>query len=243
MSPTSIEYRLNHLESMLGIDSNHDIGENVGVAPLGGPGDEPAAESMTKKHDSLNLQSRTDNLLDSISSLFGENLSVGSKLDEIDDLSSTLCPPGLLLNSMHALNSSSSGGAYRKQEILARYDELLAAFELLEKIRDLITVSHPSLVKKLQVAETAVGGVKVEGLLDDIASAPIFASSSFDFAADPSNRKKLSDLTKEVMSLREKSLSLSERMDHMIDDYYSKMSAMNEKMVILKEGLGRKKKC
>mmetsp|Transcript_1695 Transcript_1695/g.3088 ORF Transcript_1695/g.3088 Transcript_1695/m.3088 type:complete len:252 (+) Transcript_1695:115-870(+) len=243
MDSSSIEHRLNALESLLEIKYNCSTGGKSSAAIE--EGDSPVLSSgdNSTNTDDVNLQSRLDTLIESTISHLGRHEHLETKLDEIDKLGNELCPSGLFLHS--SMNTSSQSalalcGAYRKQEILVRYQELTEAFELLEKIRDLLIISNPSLVKKLQMANGPTsggggGGFIGEGVLDDIMSAPILANSSFAFAADPKNRKRLGDLTNEVLMMREKSLSLSKRLDDMIDYYYSAMSKMNEKMVLLQE--------
>jgi hypothetical protein len=227
MDSASIEHRLNALESMLEDKYHHGI---LGKLSAADEGDDNITNSNVS-----NLQSRIDTLLDSTISHLERHDDLETKLDAIDELGNELCPSGLFLHSTNTGGTSALCGTYRKQEILVKYEELTEAFELLEKIRDLLTVSNPSLVKKLQKSNGPAGAINVEGVLDDVVSAPILASSSFAIAADPLNRKRLSNLTTEVLNLREKSLSLSRKLDNMIDYYYSTMSKMNEKMVLLQE--------
>lgn len=228
MDSSSIEHRLNALESMLEDKYHHGILGKISAADEGD-------DNITNSNVS-NLQSRIDTLLDSTISHLDRHEDLETKLDAIDELGNELCPSGLFLHSTNTGGTSALCGTYRKQEILVKYEELTEAFELLERIRDLLTVSNPSLVKKLQKSNGPAGGaINGEGLLDDVISAPILASSSFAIAADQQNRKRLSNLTTEVLNLREKSLSLSRKLDNMIDYYYSTMSKMNEKMVLLQE--------
>lgn len=245
MESSSIERRLNALEVMLDIQCNR-VREGKSSAASKGDDSSGSADDITTNNDAgddrNNVQARIDALFESTVSQLRRHQHLESKLDEIDELGNELCPSGLFLHSTNTTGGPSAiCGTYRKQEILVRYDELTDAFEMLEKIRDLLSISNPPLAKKLQVANGSTGVDKGEGLLDDVISAPILASSSFAFAADPHNRKRLNDLTNEVLTIREKSLSLSKRLDEMIDYYYFTMSKMNEKMLLLQEEIEPRK--
>ena len=215
---TSIEKRLSHLETALGIN------ENSAQSDTG---------SSTDSDTQTDIQSRIHNLQESTNFFFQES-SLTSSLKECDRLARELSPSGLLFTT-DATNSSSS--VHRKQEILARYEELQNVFEALEKIRDILLISNPSLAKK------SGGAGKTEDFsADHIVSAPILSSFSFAFAADPVNEERLNVLTKDVLDVRERSYNFSRRVDAMVDRYYSVMDAVNEKMVLLQEEtMGTKK--
>jgi hypothetical protein len=238
---SSIEYRLNALEYVLGINPNHREAQEASryVETQDGA---IAAHDPTRNLNKLNLETRIDTLLDSCNSLYKDSSHLHVELDDINILAQDLSPTGILLHSVNLAGSSSLGGTYRKHEILARYDELTMTFELLDKMRDLVIFSNPSLARKLQQMKNAESAGIIQGLIDDIVTAPIISSTSYSFAADPVNRKRLSDLTSEVLKLREKSLCLSKQLDNIIDDYYSVMIALNEKMAILRDDFNREKK-
>lgn len=211
MSP-SFEKRLRYLETALDINTTSQ-NERDACSRVG---DTQSQES---------IQSRVDKLKESTQFFFQES-SLASKLRECDKIAQELSPSGLLLTVDTATSSAS---VHRKQEILARYEELQNAFESLEKIRDMLLISNPSLAKQSD------SGGENQLSADYIMSAPILSSSSFAFASDPKNEERLKMLTHDVWDARERSYNLSKRVDALVDRYYSVMDAVNEKMVLLQE--------
>lgn len=213
---SSIEKRLCHVENCLGINAgNHN--ENV---------------TNAGKEVLVDVQCQIKRLLNSTEDCLNEK-SLGLIMRECDKLGKDLSPSGLML-SIDATNSP--GSVHRRQEILTRYEELQNAFEKLEQIRDILTISNPLLAKESQTIN-ANGGKNEELSTDRIVSAPILSSSSFTFATDPGNIERLNSVTTDIINVRDRSYNLSRRVDAMIDRYYSVMDTVNEKMVALKEEL------
>jgi len=221
---TTVEQRLNQIEATLGFEN------------LARNGSERSSSNSSYNQD---VQTRLQSLLDSTSSLLKEspNSALDITLKECDELARDLSPSGLLLKSDAA--TSSSVGVYRKQEILARFEELESTFELLAKIRDLLMTSNPTFAKDLQ-ARTSKGGSDPISV-DHIVSAPILTDSSFTFAADAVNVKRLNTLAADLLDAQERSMSLANRVDAMLDRYYAAMTAVNEKMVLVQEEAAREK--
>jgi len=190
-----------------------------------------AALGIKGSDDAPDIQSRVQTLLESTNSQTSQAY-LDSNLKECDKLARELCPSGLLLTSATTDPINASAGLARHEELLARYEELQNAFEKLAKIRDTLMISNPALAKELQ-AKAGSGG-KNESV-DHIVSAPILASSSFTFAADPVNEERLNTLTDNILDVRDRSSSLARKVDGMVDRYYSVMNAVNEKMVLLQE--------
>jgi len=222
---TTVEQRLNQIEATLGFEN---LTQN---------GSERSTSDSSYHQD---VQTRLQSLLDSTNSLLKEspNSALDITLKECDELARDLSPSGLLLKSDAA--TSSSVGVYRKEEILARFEELESTFELLANIRDLLMTSNPTLGKDLQ-ARTSKGGKSDPISVDHIVSAPILTDSSFTFAADAVNVKRLNTLAADVLDAQERSLNLTKRVDAMLDRYYAAMTAVNEKMVLVQEEAAREK--
>ena len=220
----SIDRRLSKIEAALGI---HDAVDHIKTHDSNS---EDANALTSGDSPTVNLQSRIQKLQESTDFMHQES-SLTSSLNECDRLARDLSPSGLLLTT-DAANPSSSESIHRKQEILARYEELQNAFEALEKMRDLLIISNPSLAKK-EAGKGNTGDSSIS--VDHIVSAPILSSSSFTFAADPVNENRLESLSRDVLDVRERSYQLSRRVDAMVDRYYSIMDAVNEKMVSLQE--------
>jgi len=223
---TTVEQRLNQIEATLGFEN---LTQN---------GSERSTSDSSYHQD--DVQTRLQSLLDSTNSLLKEspNSALDITLKECDELARDLSPSGLLLKSDAA--TSSSVGVYRKEEILARFEELESTFELLANIRDLLMTSNPTLAKDLQ-ARTSKGGKSYPISVDHIVSAPILTDSSFTFAADAVNVKRLNTLAADVLDAQERSLNLTKRVDVMLDRYYAAMTAVNEKMVLVQEEAAREK--
>ena len=213
---STIEERLNRIECTLGFVQDD------------------ASESSDSASCRQNIKSRLQSLLDSIQTLLNESSqpALDNDLKECDDLARDLSPSGLLLKS--DIGISSSAGVYRKQEILARFEELENTFELLARVRDLLMISNPTLAKDLQTRASKAG--KSDPILvDHLISAPILSGSSLTFASDALNMKRLNALTVDVLDVRDRSSHLAKLADDMMDRYYAAMTAVNEKMVLVQE--------
>lgn len=203
----NIEERLNLIESKIGLLASDN---------------EPKTTSV---------ESRLDTLLDSIQTKLDEssNPDVAKSIQNCNNLAKELSPSGLLLKS----EANSHSSIYRKQEILARYEELVKALDLLAKIRDVLIISNPNLSREIQA--NAAEGTSKQVSTDNIISAPIISDSSFTFAVDPKNEDRMRGLTADVMQLKQKSIELANKVDYMLDRYYNAMTAINEKVVFLSQ--------
>lgn len=206
----NIEERLNLIESKIGLSARVDRDDN-----------EPETS----------VESRLDTLLDSIQTKLDEssNPDISKTIQNCNNLAKELSPSGLLLKS----EANSYSSIYRKQEILARYEEVVKAIDLLAKIRDVLIISNPNLSREIQ-ANTAEGASK-QVSTDNIISAPIISDSSFTFAVDPKNEDRMKGLIADVMLLKQKSIELSNKVDYMLDRYYDAMTAINEKVVLISQ--------
>lgn len=206
----NIEERLNLIESKIGLSARVDRDDN-----------EPETS----------VESRLDTLLDSIQTKLDEssNPDISKTIQNCNNLAKDLSPSGLLLKS----EANSYSSIYRKQEILARYEEVVKAIDLLAKIRDVLIISNPNLSREIQ-AKTAEGASK-QVSTDNIISAPIISDSSFTFAVDPKNEDRMKGLIADVMLLKQKSIELSNKVDYMLDRYYDAMTAINEKVVLMSQ--------
>ncbi len=269
----SIDRRLRYIEAALGI-INCDAGIGIGI---GGGVDVSDEAKDTDMNVNVNMTTnvddvhgRVENLCKSIDSQITLS-TIASNIQRCNTLANQLSPSGLLLTSCgrDGSSSSSSGNGnvnasvyvYRRQEILARYDDLRYALEQLASIRDLLLISNPSLAKELQskkgVVEGGDGGEDViisnsdkkNGMnsnmnmsssdttisMDHVASAPILASPSFTFASDPKNIQKLESLATDAVDINDRSTALAQRVDDMVDRYYSILSAVNERLILMQE--------
>lgn len=206
----NIEERLNLIESKIGLSARVDRDDN-----------EPETS----------VESRLDTLLDSIQTKLDEssNPDISKTIQNCNNLAKELSPSGLLLQS----EANSYSSIYRKQEILARYEELVKALDLLAKIRDVLIISNPNLSREIQA--NAAEGASKQVSSDNIISAPIISDSSFTFAVDPKNEERMKGLIADVMLLKQKSIELSNKVDYMLDRYYDAMTAINEKVVLISQ--------
>lgn len=206
----NIEERLNLIESKIGLSARVDRDDN-----------EPETS----------VESRLDTLLDSIQTKLDEssNPDISKTIQNCNNLAKELSPSGLLLKS----EANSYSSIYRKQEILARYEEVVKALDLLAKIRDVLIISNPNLSREIQA--NAAEGASKQVSTDNIISAPIISDSSFTFAVDPKNEDRMKGLIADVMLLKQKSIELSNKVDYMMDRYYDAMTAINEKVVLISQ--------
>jgi hypothetical protein len=223
----SIEERLTILESELGLTSSLSSGFDE------------------EQQTSLEISSRVQSLLKTTSTLLQNHttqqhnskhstptISLERSLSECKSLAQSLDSAGLILASTSSSNDLYTAAPliYRKQEVLARSQELQNALEQLANIRDLLSFSNQDLMRDLQ---TRKSGEDVS--LDHVANAPILASPSFTFASEDVNRNRLDDITTRVLSIHDKTNILAHKCDDLISVYYRLMSAVNEKMVLFRD--------
>ncbi len=248
----SIEKRLRYIEAALGIAVDSSTGNGRNYADI------------ISNNANADVHGRVDNLCKSIDAHVTLS-TVASNVQRSNELANQLSPSGLLLTSTltssNNINRDGTGSSnnvnvnvnasvyvYRRQEILARYDDLRYALEQLANIRDLLLISNPLLAKELQSKKGSVSGGDVDGngnkndmnidttiSMDHVAAAPILASPSYTFASDPNNIQKLESLAHDVVEINDKSTALAQRVDAMVDRYYSMVSAVNERLILMQE--------
>lgn len=178
----------------------------------------------------LLVANRLEHLLDKINSQVP--LTHVSEVQTCSKLSQELAPSGLILNYPTTVLDPTPL-IFRKQEVLARYDQLKSALEQLAQIRDSLLISNPKLAKDLQ--RTSEGGTKVQISLDHIASAPILSTEEFSFASDEQNVQRLDDCIQKAITVNQKVISLVERVDVLVERYSNAIQTMNEKMLLLQD--------
>lgn len=157
-----------------------------------------------------------------------------SEVETCSKLSHELAPSGLVLN--YPTNTSDpSPFVFRKNEVLARYEQFKSALDQLAHIRDFLLISNPNLAKDLQ--NTSKGGTKQHISLDHIASAPIISTENFVFAADEKNVQRLDDCIQKAISLNHRVLSLVARVDVLMERYSNAIECINAKMILLQDEL------
>jgi len=212
---SSIEKRLRSIEASLGITDGRKLnGKDAG-----------------KKND-RGISDRVDSLLSSTHNLLDKSsphghANVASDIQTCHKMARELAPAGLLLAtaSIDSVNASSGVFVYRRQEILARFEELQDALETMARIKDMLLVSNPSLAKELQKKNSS-SGERIS--LDHIVSAPILASPSYTFASNPTNVERLEALADDVIDVNDRSTALVEKVDGMVDRYYTAINEINE---------------
>jgi hypothetical protein len=179
-----------------------------------------------------NLESRLQHLIDKINSQVPHSHVV--QVQSCSKLSQELAPSGLILNyPTMALDPTPL--IYRKQEVLARYDQFKFALEQLAQIREYLLISNPKLAKDLQ--NTSEGGTKVQISLDHIASAPIIITEGYAFASDEKNVQRLDHCIQKALIVNQKVHSLVERVDVLVERYSNAIQSINEKMALLQDDL------
>lgn len=139
---------------------------------------------------------------------------------------------GLLLAVTSSSNDSYTTAPliYRKQEVLARCEELEVALDQLASIRDLVSISNPNLIQNLQQC-----GKNSDVSLDHVDNAPILVSPSFTFAVEDVNKERLKDITTRVTNISDRMDELTKKCDDLISLYYRLISAVNEKLSLFQE--------
>lgn len=241
---SSLDDRLSLLESKLGI--------GVGIES----GDDVTDTDTTFGADAVDISSRVTWLLDSASSRLrqqkqeggGMPMSVEGALLECEALAASLEASGLLFhtastssgdNPSPSLNASTSTPViYRKQEVLARSEELQRAMSQLAKIRDLLSISNQKLIQALQQKnDSNIIIYNGNGSISEhVANAPILVGPSFHFASDDVNKQKLVDLNSRIIHVSEETNRLTAKCDHLINVYYKLIHAANQKFILHQEG-------
>ena len=180
-----------------------------------------------------NLEGRLEHLIDKINSQVPQSHVV--QVQSCSKLSHELAPSGLILNYPTTVLDPTPL-IFRKQEVLARYDQFKFALEQLARIRDYLLISNPKLSKDLQ--NTSEGGTKTQISLDHIVSAPIMFTEGYAFASDEKNVQRLDDCIQKALIINQKVQSLVERVDVLVERYSNAIQSINEKMVLLQDDLG-----
>ncbi len=164
----------------------------------------------------------------------------------VTDNASSPLSSGLILMSTPSSNDvyTSAPLIYRKQEILARSEELERALEQLANMRDLLCLSNQNLTRELQRQKSTAGAnvntaSASSSLLDHVSNAPILSSPSFTFATEDVNIKRLKDVTTKVVNLSDRTDKISRKCDDLVNVYYKLISAVNEKLVLYEYEGGR----
>ena len=169
-----------------------------------------------------------------------------SDLIECQNLYNELDPSCLLLESSVSLNKKGDGSlsvnnisaphVYRRQEVLARSEELKDALEKISQMRDSLLVSNPRLSKHLQEKMKSENGniLSADRL---IAEAPVFSSDAYGFASNSATLNRLSGVSNRVLEANEKAEILTKRFDSILDCYYKIINLVNEKMILTNECL------
>ena len=178
------------------------------------------------------LESRLQDLLHRINSQVPPTHV--SEVETCIKLSHELAPSGLVLNYPTNV-SDPSPYVFRKQEVLARYEQFKSALDQLTHIRDFLLFSNPNLAKDLQ--NTSKGGTKQHISFDHIASAPIISTENFVFAADEQNVQRLDDCIQKAITVNHQILSLVGRVDALMERYSNAIQSINEKMMLLQDEL------
>jgi hypothetical protein len=170
--------------------------------------------------------------------------SLQSELSTCENLAKSLEPSGLLLASSNNPTDISEGAfIYRRQEILARCQDLQYAFHTLADIRDLIQRSYPQLTKAIQEQQQTTLSTTPSSYASNIhqliLSAPVISSPTFEFASDSNNLDRLDRLTQSLSELYERVSHLTQRADELIQRYYSIMSLINDKFSLVLEDLNQ----
>ena len=230
---TEISRRITALELCLGLNGEYDT-----------------SSTSERVHVPADFSSRIDRLHSDLDILFSSNdtlhFSLQSELDSCENLAKTLCPSGLLLASSNNPTDVSEGPLfYRRQEILARWEDLQYALHTLAEIRDLMLRSYPQLTKALQENQqrqqsAAAANAYPSNIQQLILSAPIISSATFDFASESKNIDRLFMVTQRFSELDERVNNLTQRADDLIERYYSIMSIVNDKFTLAIEDLNQK---
>ena len=163
------------------------------------------------------------------------------------------------INNNHTSTSNTSSTSstpliYRNQEVLARSEELQTAFDQLNQIRDLLSISNTKLIQALQLqkhntttnnnntnnntsSSSSSSSSQSSLSLDHIANAPILVSTSFQYASNHTNQERLHQLSSNVDSINERTIRVIGSIDHIVHVYYNLILAMNEKFILLTEGI------
>lgn len=231
--------------------------------------------SLTSQTHQKDVTSRIDSLLTSTTNLLNSqrqkqnaksfsssSAPLESDIAECRKLYRKLDPSCLMLASTETSSSrgpissvSSPPHVYRRQEVLARSEDLRVALEQLAQMRDLLLISNPSLakrlqVKKLEVANSSGGGGAGGDLVGDVVvggdgasidrvimEAPILASPVFGYASDPVNVERLERVASRVLDVNQKADELACRFDSLLDRYYTIVNLVNEKNVLVQDHL------
>jgi len=177
------------------------------------------------------VETRVQSLLDSTRALSSKDHNLN--MDKCNALARELDPSGLLLATNVASGSHSNTVPYifRRQEILARSQELKRCLEQLGEIRNLLLISNPSLAKQLN--DNNNNKLSIE----HVVSAPIVSSPSFSFASDSVIKQRLDCVTSTMLAMNERVEILTQKSESFIEQYYKIMAAVSEKMVLLEESL------
>ena len=174
------------------------------------------------------------------------HFSLQTELSNCENLAKNLDPSGLMLAcSNNPSDVSESAFIFRRQELLARCEDLHYGFQTLAEIRDLLLRSYPQLTKAIQERQQNLSpspssyASNIEQL---ILTAPIISSSAFEFSSDPIHADRLETVTTNIMELYERASNLIQKADDLIERYYSIMAVVNEKLGLLMDENAEKPK-
>jgi hypothetical protein len=191
-----------------------------------------------------NYSSRIDALYNLLNSRFSSqeslNFSLQSELSTCQNLAKDLDPSGLLLASSNTpLNISEHSFIFRRQELIARCEDLQTAFQALSQVRDLLSCSYPILTKMIQERHQGPSSFALD-VEQHILAAPIISSPILEFSSESTNLTRLETVTEEILGLYERVSVLGQRVDELIEIYYSIMSTVNEKLVLALDEMNNK---
>ena len=212
----TVDERLAKLEQTLGLPSGP-----VDIEPV-----DARVEKLVESFDKV-LSNHKDP---------SQQSSLSEDLSECQRLGRILEPTGGILASAASSNSTlhEVPYIYRRQEILAQYDQLRNALEQLATMKQWLSASNPQLAKEIQAC-SAKEGEQIS--MKHVNNSPIFNNAGFQFAADASNQLRVEEASKKIVSLNEKAMELMNRCDLLIEHYYTIIKAVNEKLLLLQESI------
>lgn len=226
---SKFEERLSMLEMLIGLDKPF---EELNSAD---------GEETKKLADiALRVQNLCDGSKTRLKNHSNSSASQENDLDEfnLNSIEQNLDIPPLLLAS--ASSTATSSGevndskplVYRKQEVLARSEELGNALEQMATIRDLMCVSNPKLLRELQILRQSKGN---ELSMEHVGNAPILISSPLMIAGAAQNQEKLMELSEKVVNIHKRAAKVTSKCDAIIGTYYKLIFAVNEKLILNQE--------
>lgn len=213
----SIENRLNRLEAAISVSQSHRT--------------DPPHE-ISHESSETPLEQRLQKLCQTIPTKIPPNHC--SDVQKNMNLLQSLAPSDMILNQPASTVAQDPAPViYRKQEILARYEQFENALEQLARIRDLLAIMNPRFSKDIQKSESGEAGVQI--LMDHILSSPIISGPEFAFASDEANLQRLNTCIEETLEIHQRSLVLANRVDVIVERYSHAINVVNQKLLLLQE--------